>query len=262
MKEMKSSVKAFLLLFFSFTFANSVCVALHETGHALAIISSGIGDVSLNIHPYLASSVRWTATPELMGYVDAAGPLFNIIASGVVFLALYRIRRPVLLPILLMFPVAMFQEGLNSMMQVFMGLSGTDSMNIIASGVSRYVVLFFSIVLFTAGILLFVSLFEMFGIRKEHPFLKTSLIVFSATGLNMVIIILFSLLQRPEEIQRGAILLASMLIFSLIFAAIKKTRFSDAISIHSSSDISISNRTVLATFLIALIPVTIFVFLF
>ena len=262
MNELKPFWKSLLLLFFSFTFANYACVALHEIGHVLAIFIGGVNNVKLFIHPYLSSYVRWSAIPELIGYIDAAGPLFNIAMSVILFLALYRIRRPMLLPFLLMAPISMFQEGLNSMMQVFLGSPGTDSMNIIKSGVPLLAVLFLSIVFFIAGILLFTSLLEMFAIKNEHPFWRTFLIIFGATGLNMVFVILFSLFQRPDEVLRGIILLALMLIFSIVFAGLKKTKLIRTFSIISPSGLLIDNVTLLVVFLIAAIPVAMGVIFF
>lgn len=257
MKENRSFVQSLLLLFLSFTFANSVCVALHEMGHAIFVLLSDAGNVKLVIHPYLSSYVVWDWTPRLLGYMDAAGPVFNMLVSILVFVLFFRFRKPTVLPFLLMAPVAVFQEGLNSAMQILLQLPGTDSMNIIASGVPQVVLLSFAIALFLIGIIWFTLMLGLFGIERTQPYWRIVLVIFSATGLNMVIIILFSLFQRPQEMQRGIVLLTAMFVFSFVFAAFKKIGFIDALSIQGGKDYVVTNRTILKLLIIALVPVVI-----
>lgn len=255
MKQRSSeSLKSFILLFFSFTFANSVTVAIHEVGHALAIWAGGVKDVKIILHPYLSSRVIWNPIPELLGIVDAAGPLFNIIVSTIILLVLWKFRKPILMPFLLMAPLSYFQEGFSSFMQIVLNQAGTDSIRIIQSGVPMIVVLVISIILLLLGIFLFVAFLPMFGIRKTYSFGRVYTIIFSATGLNMVIIFIFGLWKDVGERLRALILLAGMLLFSLIFAGLHKTIFKRR-AVLGIKHYKTTTTDILVTLLTALVPV-------
>ncbi|MDX1359380.1 MAG: hypothetical protein R3232_11165 [Clostridia bacterium] len=247
------SLKSFLLLFFSFTFANSVTVAIHELGHAILIAACG-NKVRVILHPYLSSRVLWNPTLELFGYVDAAGPLFNILISTIILAVLWKFRKPVLMPLILMAPLSYFQEGFSSFMQIILNQQGTDSIRMIRSGVPMVILLVVSIALLLFGIFLFVAMFPLFNIKKEYSFGRVFSIVYGATGLNMIIMLLFALQKGMDEITRALILLAGMLIFSLIFTSLHKLYFSKRI-VFKIRETNISNVDIYITFSIALIAV-------
>jgi len=250
----KNSIRSALMMFFSFTFANSLTVGIHEIGHAISIILFSDRSVSLTIHPYLSSYVSWRTTDELIGIVDAAGPLFNLTVSIIIFVIFWRFKRPVFLPLIMMAPVALFQEGFSSFMQVVLKQNGTDSMRIIESGVPQILILIVSLIFLFAGIISFVSLFPMFGIRKEYGAGRIFLIIFSAAGANMLIMLLFALGADRDEVMRSLILLSTIFLFSIIFTIVYKFT---SLRISKSIPFFITNRKeLLYAFLTALVPVS------
>lgn len=257
-KEMQ---KAFLLLFLSFTFANSVTVAIHELGHAIAIRAGGISDVRIILHPYISSMVIWKPVPELLGFVDAAGPLFNILVSTIIFAIFWKFRKPAFMPLLIMAPISYFQEGFSSFMQIVLNQTGTDSIRIVESGIPKPIVLIIAVIFLLLGIFLFVSLLPMFGIRKSFSFGRIFMIIFGATGLNMVIIFIFGLWYGIEERFRALILFTGMLLFSLVFTALYKTLFKnrDFLKIRLSD---VRNSDILTALILAAVPVTLLIVFF
>jgi len=249
-------------LFLSFTFANSVTVALHEIGHYIAIRAAGITDVKLFLHPYLSSYTQWSPSPQLKGLVDMAGPVFNIAVSLALFALLWKWRRRALLPFLLMAPVALFQEGFSSFMQIVLRQPGTDSIRMIESGMPMPALLIISIVFLLCGIYLFVALLPLFGIKKECGFFKTLAVVFGATALNMLIVLFFALGTAPGEVTRALILLAAMLLFSLVFSGLHQIKAIGKRTLKPDAPPDIRCQTLVLTGILALVPVVLGLVLF
>jgi len=111
-------------------------IALHELGHLTANALAGVGS-RIELHPFEPSrTVLDGALPAgALTFSAAAGPAAAVAAGALLLVALWRARRPLLLPILLTGPLALVMEGANALIQLIDGAPGTD-WTIVATSVS------------------------------------------------------------------------------------------------------------------------------
>jgi hypothetical protein len=91
-----------LLLAGSFAFAFLLGEAIHELGHYLAHRAYATPDIGIHLDPFGGSHIVGVKSLPLavMGATSLAGPLFNLALGILALLALWRWRRPLLLPLL------------------------------------------------------------------------------------------------------------------------------------------------------------------
>jgi len=140
-----------LLLLSSFVFSFCLGEAIHELGHFLAHRAHGV-DVAVRLDPFGGSHIVGgsLAPLELWGITSAAGPLLNLAIAVSLFVVLWQLRRPSLLPLLLWGPVALVQEGVTFSLGLL--TPGGDAALIAASGVPAGLVLGAGILLLATGV--------------------------------------------------------------------------------------------------------------
>ena len=140
-----------LFLLASFAFCFCLGEAVHEFGHFLAHRAHGV-DVAIRLDPFGGSHIVGgsLAPREIWGITSAAGPLLNVALAMSLFLALWRLRRPALLPLLLWGPVALVQEGVTFSLGLL--TPGGDAALIVESGVATGLVLGTGILFLAMGI--------------------------------------------------------------------------------------------------------------
>jgi len=88
-------LKSILLLLGAYRFSYCLGITFHETGHALAYTIFGLSDIRIYIHPFALSYASGSPlTPEMMPFTRSMGPLFNLLCSSIVTLALWRKHNP------------------------------------------------------------------------------------------------------------------------------------------------------------------------
>lgn len=217
------SLRAALLLFGSYTFAYSVLVAIHETGHLLALRSYGVTDVRIVLHPFTGSRTIWNATDAFIGKVDAAGPLAAIMFGAVVSLSLWKLRRPALLPLLLLGPVACLTEGVSNFMQIVLRSPGSDAMRIVEAGVPAAVVATVAVLIFLVGVVVLVRLLPLTGLSPDAAFPGKALVVSAGLGGFMLAGSLYGAFIDRSALERNGPQLIFVLLMGLMIAAIYRS---------------------------------------
>lgn len=218
----KNSYASILALIGAFSFAFFLGVAIHEFGHAIAIRSLGVRDVQVILHPFGSSSTIWNVNRNFLGYVDAAGPLFNVFLSCSILILLWTKRSQSILPLLLLGPMSLIQEGFSSLIQILLNIPGTDSVRIIASGVPSIIVFGVAILFMSLGIILFSFQLPLYDISPEDPILSKLSILIPGLSAYMILILLYALVFNPPGIIRGIILSIFSVFIAMIVAAVNK----------------------------------------
>lgn len=107
-----STLKSILLLLGAYAFSFCLGLTFHETGHALAYLIVGVSDIEIHVHPFALSYCSHGFRPtEVLPFTGCMGPLFNILCSSIITLAVWRKRNPKLLPLLICAGTAFLAEG-------------------------------------------------------------------------------------------------------------------------------------------------------
>jgi len=218
--------KSVLALIGAFSFAFFVGIAIHETGHAIMIKYFGIEDVKIVLHPFKGSQVLWEVNNDYIGYVDVAGPLFNIFVGNTIMALLWRKRNQILLPFLLLGPMALIQEGFSSSIQLLLRIPGTDSMRIVSSGIPYAIVLGVAILFLALGFIVFSLQLPLYGLSPKDSFLGKLVVLLPGLTVYMLIVLLYTFVFSPSELMRGFILTAFSTLVSILLATIYKPTYS------------------------------------
>ena len=204
-----------LLLLGSFVFAFCLGEAVHEFGHFLVHRAYGV-NVGIRLDPFGGSMILSgsSAPREIWGITSLGGPLLNLTAGVIVSLSLWRIRKPLLLPLLLWGPIALIQEGVT--FSLGMLTPGGDARLIAAWGVPPGVLIGLGVLFFTAGIAMICWLLPLVNLSPPDPFGRKVIIVIGGMVTFMVLRLLLSGLRSPDLLVENSV----PLVFSLLLAAI------------------------------------------
>ena len=209
-------LKSILLLIGAFTFAFLFGELVHEFGHYFCHMAYGNEGVQVHIDPFGGTHISGAdgLSAVVLGVTSAAGPLLNITLGLIVFLLLWRLRRPILLPLLLWGAVAMIQDGVT--FSVGLLTHGGDAALISVLGVPQLAILIFGITLLIAGIGGVVLLLPLAGIDcNDPPRMKLFIILIGMCSL-MLIRAVHSFVVAPAFVMENLI----PLVFALLLAAI------------------------------------------
>jgi len=147
------ALRAAALLALAYAFVSVATVVTHEAGHWWLDRAHGV-PVRLVAPPFGAPHIEIVgpATAIPLGWPDAAGPLANVLVGLLLFALLWRVRRPILLPLLLWAPVALLQEGVNALVQLGTGAPGTDLDRLVRHGVPPAALWAAAVVAVAAGV--------------------------------------------------------------------------------------------------------------
>ena len=213
-------LKTILLLMGSFTFAFLLGEMVHEWGHYLAHRYFGVQGVSIHLDPFGGSRILGVTSLPLreMGVTTAAGPGLNLIAGLLVTGLLWRVSKPVILPLLLWGPVAMIQEGVN----LSLGLlsPGSDAQWLARWGAPDGLLIGLGVVFILAGTgLISWFLYRVAGVA-EKPFLLRLVLLFFGLGFLMILRAAVSYFQSPGAALENAVPLVFALILSILISGL------------------------------------------
>ena len=240
----------------AYTFAFFIGTALHEFGHAIALVAFGVDQYKVVIHPFLGCYTSWSLNNEYIGYVDAAGPLFNML-MGVTLLVVFWQRRQTVIPsVLLMGPVALIQEGFNSLIQVALGVTGSDSLRIIAAGVPWVVLVTVDLLLFCLGVYILAIELPLYGVSSCDGLLDKIAVVVPGFVGYMAAIYIYNIIFNPMGATRGLVLMVFSgliavlvaFIYSLVVNRVNFLRF-DVVQRDLRTLLMVWGLTMLALFL-------------
>lgn len=210
------NLKSIMLLAGAFFFAFLLGEMIHEFGHYLTHRLYGNLDVQLHLDPFGGTRmVGVTSLPlNTVAITSAAGPLFHLIVGMVSFPIFLWKRTPLLLPVLLVGPVAMVQEGVT--FSIGLLTPGGDAQWIAAAGISQFVILLVGILLLVAGLGAVSMLLPLAGIKQDDSTSKKiSTILWGMCSL-MLVRAIHSVLFVPQSINENMI----PLIFSGLLAVV------------------------------------------
>jgi len=209
------SIKSILLLAGSFTFAFLLGEMIHEYAHYLGHLAYGNPDnVHVHVNPFGATMIIGvTSLPDkIISVTSATGPLFNLLLAVTCLLLLWRIRKPILLPLLLWGPIAMIQEGVN--FSLGMMTPGGDAQWIAAMGIPKLILVLIGSFLLAAGIKIISLLLPLTNMERAVPFKDKFLIVLIGMCSLMFIRFIHSVFASPTLIVENLV----PLVFSLPLA--------------------------------------------
>lgn len=184
--------RAAALLAASVAFASLATVVTHEFGHWLLDRARG-AEVRVVAPPFGAPHIEAVRpiTVDVTGWPDAAGPLANVLVGIALFAALWRWRRPLLLPLLLWGPVALLQESVNALVQLGTRAPGTDLIRLVAVGVPAWTLVTGAVIGLGFGLIGLVALLPTMGLPadvaawRRFAVLAVGLAAYPALGLAL-----------------------------------------------------------------------------
>jgi len=201
----------------SVAFVSLATVVTHEFGHWLLDRAWG-ADVRVVAPPFGAPHIEALRpiTVDLMGWPDAAGPLANVLAGLVLFAALWRWRRPVLVPLLLWGPVAWLQESVNALVQLGTRAPNTDLTRLVAVGVPAWTLAAVAVLGLASGLAGLVALQPTLGVPttaapwRRFAVLAVGFAAYPALGLLLTPWFAGASLQRNTTLLVFGVLIAAL----------------------------------------------------
>lgn len=194
------NLKSILLLAGAFIFAFLLGELIHEFGHYLGHRAYGNTEVQVHLDPFGGTRMEGDTASSLsaLAVTAATGPLSNLAVGIVCFLLFWRLRRPLLLPLLLLGPVAMVQEGITFSLGLL--TPGGDAQWIASAGIPKFAILGVGIALLAAGLVGVSLLLPYAGIKQSDSSMKKLLIVLVGMCSLMLVRATHSILAAPEMI--------------------------------------------------------------
>ncbi len=175
-------------VFGAFTFAFVTNEAVHEMGHWLAHTAYG-AHVGVVLDPFGGARIVGGATSSApLTVTSLAGPLFSLIFSTLVFIAIWHWRSPMSAPFLFLLPIAMIQEGVTFSLGFL--TPGGDAVHVASWGVSVPVLAVLGVLLLGAGIAALGALLPLLGVPPAARF--GTILVAAGTGMVALMLLRFA----------------------------------------------------------------------
>jgi len=162
-KASGARLRAFLLFFCVLFSLRFWLLLFHEVGHALPDLINGNIFKVLYVHPFTFGGFVITPTSDSV-ISNAAGPVMMVLVSLLIFILLWKHRSVALLSLIMVFPWAAMEAGVNVVQIAQMG----DYHNIIhLTGLSEAVIVIPCLALFVIGSFYFLSLMPLLGLGPK-----------------------------------------------------------------------------------------------
>jgi hypothetical protein len=156
-------IPAILLFFCVLLSLRFLLLLIHEGGHALAAVVQGYHPRLLFAHPFTFAGL---CLPSFVDRVlnHAAGPVLPLLVALLILILLWKRRSVAILPLVLFFPWAAMETGINV---IEIGHPGDYSNIIRLTGLPEAVIVIPSLVLFVIGVFLFLLLMPLLGLGPQ-----------------------------------------------------------------------------------------------
>lgn len=212
----KEAVKKGLLLLGSFEIAYNLSEFLHELGHAIAAWTTGGQVFGIVIHPFNWSYCSAVSPNQL--FLTSGGVLLSSLAGFLVFLGLIRWPKYALLPLLLVGPITLINNGDYLLMDLLVQ-SGGDACSLVAMGVPSVVIIFGATLLLLTGFAL--SIFLVRKTRLLNGGFKVRLIIISLGILpSLFMALIWNFFYDRSAALEWLAYTASGTVMTFLFAAI------------------------------------------
>lgn len=216
-----SPIKLGLLLLGSFCIAHAGASLLHELGHTGAAILTGGHSKGIMIHPFNFSySSSYSINHPLIH--TAAGALGSSLVALILFMVLIRRPRPVLMPLLLIGPISLIDNGLYWAWDIITG-GGYDACNLARGGISPWLLVFAGIGLCLIGIIMVICLMRAIGFNNQ-PFKHRLIILTIGLGSYSLVGIFWNWYSGIEILWFSGIVFVFFFSASAIFFKTKESR--------------------------------------
>ena len=208
-----------LLLLSSYMIAILLTTAVHELGHGMALASISI-NFRLVLNPFSQSMTMplQTIPSTSLAFVASAGTIVELLFGTIVFVTLWRWRTPILVPLLMVAPVAYLSSA--GYYLVGPAIPDGDTALMISMGVPAILVQVLGVLMLVFGVILMIQMFPLLGLSQADSFKR----IFSVLFLGMVLhgfgMIAFALLFNPLELYIGIANVISMMVTILVLVAV------------------------------------------
>lgn len=226
--EELSTLKSLFHLFGAFIFVFCLGATIHELGHAITITLLGCTATRIYVQPFTASCEKcFGGDPKVYGVYGALygimGPLSNVTCATIITLLLWRKRKPILLPLLMMGPISYLTEGVGIVIGIIELPSLSDWGQVIINGnVSPVIVAIIGVAFLAIGIILMLSLFPLLNIKPDDSFMR-KLAIFSGLVVYGLLSLMYVSFFDPKRIINRTIVLISIIVLVLFIAAISSS---------------------------------------
>jgi hypothetical protein len=221
-KGFNQTINSILILAGAFIFAFLFGEFVHDCGHYLCHLAYGNTQVKVHFDPFGGTRIIGAQglPHRVLAVTCAAGPLVNLILGLSSFFLLWKIRRPLLLPLILWGPVALIQEGVTFSMGLL--TPGGDAEWIETLGIPPLILLTNGVTFLIIGSLLVDVLLDLAGIKQNDPFGRKLLIIFTSMCSLMLIRSIHSFLVTPSKVFENLIPLVFSVLLAIFTAAIHR----------------------------------------
>ncbi len=159
-----AALRTFLLFFCVLFSLRFLILLFHEGGHALPDLIDGNVIQVLYAHPFTFAGFAFPVNDDRV-ITNAAGPVMAVLVPLLIFILLWKHRSVALLPLIMVFPWAAMEVGIN-VVEITQKMS--DYNNIIhLTGLSEAVIVIPCLVLFVIGCFFFLSLMPLLGLGPK-----------------------------------------------------------------------------------------------
>ena len=165
-------------------FAFLISGALHETGHYLSSTILGVPIRGIVLHPfgqdyniYLGNFSVALGTPLRRAFNAFSGPFFAVFIGVMVSLLLWRIRAPVLLPLLMVGSTSLLIESVGIILEITDPNASGDWSRVMQLGIPASILWLLAVIMLIGGCIWGLQLLPLAGIRFQDPFWQ-KLVVF------------------------------------------------------------------------------------
>jgi hypothetical protein len=212
-----SGIKSTLHLLGSMAIAYCLCTFFHELGHAFSYLVTGYHVRVLDVHPFSMNQ----CVPQEYGakgiFQGLMGPLTNIIVGIIVFLTVWKFRKPQLLPLLLWGAFPFLEEGVGIFIEIILVYpqGGTSDwwFAVFEGGLPLFALGIIGGTFLLIGLFLFLLIMPLMGIRSNDSYLKKMVIIQGGMSTYFLAAFLYVLKFYPTiKRVKLAIFIASVLL--------------------------------------------------
>ena len=214
------AVKRGLLLFGSFSIASNISIVLHELGHATAAWLSGGRVFGITLHPF-SWSYCYAVSPNPV-FLAAGGVLFSSLAGVLLFMCLMRWPKPYLLPLLLIGPITLINNG-DYLLVDYLVKSGGDACSLTALGIAPLIIIVVSIVSLVLGFAFSVQLVRKANLLEGNFKMRLAVIGLGILPYSLMAFVWNFFFNRSEALI-WLTYTASETVLCVLFAAVTHLR--------------------------------------
>lgn len=230
------TIKQGLLLLGSIAFTSDIASVLHELCHGIGAILTGGSFNGMTINPFSWCYCYCFSTNQLV--LLSAGAIGAIAISVLLFVILYRWTNPYTLPLLLLGPVALIDNGAYYAVDII-ARSGGDACRLIDKGISPIISVTTGILSMIAGAYLAILLIRKLNLLRFN-FKKRLTILGLGIIPHTIAMLIWNGIYNRQEIGLWSIYSGISVLFVFILAAVPKRLW-----IKSPDDLSITFKPVM-----------------